>query len=124
MSNKLHDAIVGRLAWLQGHKLDDKGNASHEYQRRAFARGKDLAEMLCDSVNGMDHQTIAAGFLEGILTSHRFLQNEAIFALLEALGNFGALADYMTDARNEAAHGACGKVREALRDLLFWRDET
>jgi len=114
MSSK-HAAIIQRLADLGGYK-------AQKYEREAFERGKEIATTLTDAVNGMDRQTVAAGFLEGILRSHRHLQSEAIFAVFQALGDFGALEERMTDPRNEAAHGACSKVREVLRDILFWRD--
>lgn len=117
-----HDVIINRLSYFAGHKRDERGNVVDKYDRKAFKKGEDLAKELCDSVNGMSRNVIAAGFLEGILRSHRFLQSEAIFCLMQALGDFGALEEHVTDPRNEAAHEACGKVREALRDVLFWRD--
>jgi hypothetical protein len=97
----------------------------NEYTRRDFEAGVELAKALAKALNGGDRGNLVLGFTEGMAREHRYLQGEAIFALLKALGNLGGLADCSrhTDARNEHAYRACAKIREALRDQIIFDDE-
>jgi hypothetical protein len=109
-------------------KLFDKVQAArrgNDYTRRDFDAGVELATALAKALNGGDRNNLVLGLTEGLTREHRYLQGEAVFALLKALGNLGSLADSSrhTDARNVHAYRACAKIREALRDQIIFDDE-
>jgi hypothetical protein len=93
-------------------------------RRERYLEARNAAEKLGDLLNGCSKSYVMAGIVEGLVRQHRYLQNETIVTLLEALGEFGALPEgQYTDARNEFAHKLCRLLRERFQDELFWRDK-
>ena len=80
----------------------------------------DSTKALCKALNGGSRKDAVAGLLEVLTREHRYLQSEVIWALLEALGS---MATERTDARNEAAIRACGDLRKAVGDRIYWPED-
>ena len=80
-------------------------------------KAKELTEALCKALNGGSRKDAVAGVVDALRHEHRYLQSEAVWALLEALGT---LATERTDARNEHAIKACGDLKAAVGDRIYW----
>lgn len=94
------------------------------YDRERFERGRDAVKALGDVLNGGSKDAVMIGALTGLLTTHRYLSNEMVIVLLTMLGEFASLPENMvSDGRNAFAYKLAGKVREALKDDLFWKGE-
>lgn len=90
---------------------------------RAFSKARDAMRALGDALNGGNKDAAMVGALVGLLTTHRYLANEAVIVLLTALGEFGGMEEAsVSDARNSFAYRISGKIRTALKDELFWKD--
>ena len=97
---------------------------THESDHKTYEAARDLAEKLGDLLNGGSHGPAQAGLLVGLLKQHRYLNNEAIIAVLTALGEFGRLNKAaVADARNSFAYDLCRKLRDTFRSELFWHDQ-
>ena len=83
-------------------------------------KAKELTEELCKALNGGSRADAVKGVIEGLKYEHRYLQSEAIWCLLEALGT---LATERTDGRNEHAIKACADLRAAVGDRIYWKDD-
>lgn len=94
------------------------------YDRERFERARDAVKALGDVLNGGSKDAAMVGALVGLLTTHRYLSNEVVIALLTAMGEFASLPEHaVSDARNQFAYAICGKMREALKSDLFWKGE-
>lgn len=111
-----------KLDILAGRSRDPNGTRPSKSDRETFNASRDAFLALAKALNGGSQKMAIAGLLEGITHEHRYLQNSAIWTLLTALGTFGGLSDRFTDARNESAHKACGDIREALADRIYWAE--
>jgi hypothetical protein len=69
-------------------------------------------ETLVDTCNTIGMQdTVRAGILEGIIRSHRYLQNEFFIALFDVMKRYG---ETEWDLRNKWAVEACKKASKAV----------
>lgn len=86
---------------------------------------EDAIGILMDAANSSNRRSnLVPAIVAGLVHGHRYLQNELIQSLLEALGTYGDLpTGTFVDGRNEIAHGWCKKLRETFKDEIFWRDE-
>lgn len=114
--------ILEKLDVLAGRERRSDGQPATAYDRETFNAARDAFLALAKALNGGSQAVAVAGLLEGITHEHRYLQNSAIWALLQALGAFGGLPDRFIDARNESAHKACRDIREPLADRIYWED--
>jgi hypothetical protein len=97
---------------------------TNKYDLATYEKARDITQSLIDLTNGGGKGAIVAGMVEGIVRNHRYLQQEGILCLFQALGEFGSLSEgSFTDPRNEFAHKMCKLLRERFRDELFWRDK-
>ena len=78
---------------------------------------RDAIETLTRALNGGTRRDVIAGLVQGLSREHRYLQSEAIWALLEALARLPQ--ETGTDARNEHAVNACADVYAALADRIY-----
>jgi len=93
-----------------------------EAETDAFIKAKVATKALLDATNTMGcDKAIVAGVVAGLLETHRYLQQQGIVAILEALGSFGKM-DGQSDARNEHAKATCALLPEALRERIYWKD--
>jgi hypothetical protein len=105
--------------------MDERDAGRLNRERKQMEDIIKAVETLCDALNSGNKATVVAGVTYGLLTQHRYLEDEAIVALLTALGEVGKLSangDH-TDARNEFGHKLCQIVRERFHDELFWGDK-
>lgn len=119
------DRIQERItAVLRVPHTTDPHVARHaEHLREAADTARDAFGALCKALNGGPREAVVGGLLAGLTTEHRYLVNDAVWALLDALGEWGGGSPRSyTDARNESAHLACREVREALKDRIYWRE--
>ena len=79
----------------------------------------DATKALIKALNGGSSKDVVAGVVDTLKHEHRYLQGQAVWALLEALGS---LAGERTDPRNVHAIKACGTLREALGEVIYWKD--
>ena len=107
-----HDLVRALREGLQGAGVD---------RHDTFNIAKGAIALLLDALNSGSKTDAVPGVVEGIRTTHRHLQGQGIFALLEALGTLPKL-EYATDARNEHAYKACAELREALQERIYWKD--
>ena len=114
--------ILQRLDVLAGRSRGPDGAPAAAYDRATFDAARDAFLALAKALNGGSQAVAVAGLLEGITHEHRYLQNSAIWTLLQALGAFGGLPDRFTDARNESAHKACKDIRDPLAERIYWED--
>jgi hypothetical protein len=110
--NDTHDLVRACREGLKAHGID---------RHDTFNVAKAAAALLLDALNAGSKRDAIPGVVAGITTTHRHLQGEGIFTILEALGELPKL-DNATDARNEHAYKACAELREALRERIYWRD--
>jgi len=97
---------------------------SDRYTRPAYEKARDAVRALGDVLNGGNKDAAMLGALSGLLTTHRYLSNEMVIALLTAMGEFASLPEHaVSDGRNQFAYAICGKMRAALKDDLFWKGE-
>ena len=106
------------VRFYAGREKDEKGKRCPDYQRKSFDKAKELTEALCDELNGGDKKAAVYGLVAGLWTNHRYLQNAAVWSLLEALGRLSIVEG--TDARNESSIDACKLVKEALKERIYW----
>ena len=107
-----HDLVRACREGLKGAGID---------RHDTFNIAKGAIALLLDALNSGSKTDAVPGVVEGILTTHRHLQGQGIFALLEALGTLPK-CEHATDARNEHANKACAELREALRERIYWKD--
>lgn len=99
-----------------------KGLSEHGVKRHdTYLLAKAAVALLLDALNSGSKRDAVPGVVAGIVATHRHLQGQGIFALLEALGELPKLEN-ATDPRNEHAYKACAELREALRERIYWRD--
>jgi hypothetical protein len=105
-------------------KIRSFESSESRHDRETFKKASELAAALGDVLNSGSSEAAVAGFLDGVLRTHRYLSNSAVIVLLTALGDFGALPEpAVSDARNAFAYKLCRKLRESFKDDLFWRDK-
>jgi hypothetical protein len=90
---------------------------ANKYTRATFQKAKEGMEELTRALNGGTSKAAMLGVLDALWSEHRYLQNEAIIALLSALANLAPVAG--SDARNEFGIGLCQKIRDTLDDELY-----
>lgn len=96
--------------------------AVYKSEATPFQKAKVATKMLLDATNTMgSDREIQAGFVAGILETHRHLQSQGILAILTALGNWGKMAG-QSDARNEHAKETCELLPTLLRERIYWKD--
>lgn len=106
------------------NELGQKIEEMESNREQTFTKARDAVRALGDALNGGNKDAVQVGVIVGVLTTHRYLSNEMVVQILTALGEIGGLPESsVSDARNAFAYKLCGKVREALRDELFWRDK-
>jgi hypothetical protein len=110
--NDTHDLVRAAREGLKAHGIE---------RHDTYNLAKAAIALLLDSLNSGSKRDAVPGAVAGILTTHRFLQGQGIFTLLEALGELPKLEN-ATDARNEHAYKACAELREALRERIFWQE--
>lgn len=91
-------------------KVNDLYYKHNEYQRDAFKAGVEAAKSFDKFANCSSMQSFQRGFEAELSTSHRYLQNETLWALIKILAT---AAEYGTDPRNEHAVKACKKIVDA-----------
>lgn len=91
--------------------------ARDEYEAAAQQIGFSIAEQLTNGVNRHTNHQIAIGFANGMLRSHRTLQQSAILALAEGLLAYAKESKDFTDLRNEFAVKTLLKMEPQLREL-------
>jgi hypothetical protein len=97
---------------------------AERYNRATFEKARDAVKALGDVLNAGNQDAAMLGSLVGILTTHRYLSDKMVTMMLTAIGEFGSLPENMvSDGRNAFAYKLAGKVREALKDDLFWKGE-
>ncbi len=90
-----------------------------DFQRRynvheeSFVAGVEMAQKLCDVLNGGEAKSFLLGFETSFVRQHRYLQGEAYFALLAFMVGYHRVGH---DARNEAAVRYADYIRTALED--------
>lgn len=89
-----------------------------KWQVEGFRAGVEAADSLADHLNGGGQKSAMYGLLYGLMKTHRHLQAQTVWTLLEALGRLPDVD--LGDARNEHALKACGEVREALKERIYW----
>ncbi len=108
--NDTHDLVRVLKTALQEHGVERYD--TYTMAKAAFA-------LLLDAHNAGDERDSIPGMVAGITNTHRHLQGKGIFAVLTALGHLPKLG---TDARNQHAYDACGELREALKERIYWTD--
>lgn len=104
-------------------KFERVTQESDRHDAKKYGEARDAVLKLGDALNGGSREAIAAGVVEGLLRTHRYLSNEVVVAFLTALGELGALPEAeVSDPRNKFAYELCQKLRRTFRDELFWRD--
>ena len=128
-------AIYNRIKLQSGDSSPSAGdNVPSEYEinlrrhdREEFKRVQDAMASLDRVSNSSHSHRLRAGILVGLLQMHRYLQNQVIIEMIQALGDFAALVEdneaRYTDARNIFAAKVCMKLRKALEDDLFYLSE-
>ena len=127
MTNKtMRDQIAERQSKTYGNDTFDLVRVlktaleEHGVERYdTFTMAKAALALLLDAHNAGSERDSIPGMVAGITHTHRHLQGKGIFAVLTALGHLSKLG---TDARNEHAYAACGELREALRERIYWAD--
>jgi len=73
-------------------------------------------EELVDVTNSsaVSYDMMAEGIVKGILKSHRYLQNEFVIALTQAIEKYGNVDENQTDPRNQYAVADCKTMSDAL----------
>jgi hypothetical protein len=111
------------MEWDVFCKRVDDCNAG-EYSRATYEKARDAVKALGDVLNGGQQDDATTGALTGILTTHRYLSDKMVIVMLTAIGDFASLPEHMvSDARNAFAYRIAKKMREALKDDLFWKDK-
>lgn len=108
--NDTHELVQVLKTALQEHGVE---------RYDTFTMAKAAFALLLDAHNAGDAGDSIPGMVAGITNTHRHLQGKGIFAVLTALGHLPGLG---TDARNEHAYAACGELREALKERIYWGD--
>jgi hypothetical protein len=125
------DAILNSINEITGHfpgavPLDEQAARTRLRDQQTFNDVKAAVKVLADTINGSGNAPIIrAAIVDELLRTHRYLENDLIITVLQALGDIGALnkqtpARY-SDARNETAMKLCGTIREKFENELFWR---
>lgn len=127
------DDINAKIDNFEGRDLtaSDYDNESEmrfrKVQAEHFRRIRETFDKLGDFANGGKRGIIRTAFVAEMFREHRFIQDVLIQELLGALGDLGKLYQdepvRFTDGRNEFAYKLCLKVREALKEELFWNDK-
>jgi len=112
-----------RLVNILKDALSEAGHKNKWGRPDTYTMAKAAIGLLLDAHNaGSEHETIP-GMIAGIITTHRHLQGEGIYAILKALGHLPDMEN-ATDARNEIAYELCGKARAALSERIYWPKPT
>lgn len=123
---KMRDRIAEHEKGSYGNDTHDlvralrEGLTAHGIERHdTYNIAKGAIALLLDALNSGSDRDAVPGVVAGILTTHRYLQGQGIWALLTALGHLPELEN-ATDARNEHAYKACETLREALSERIYW----
>jgi hypothetical protein len=102
--------------------------AQMQRDREDYDGVRAAVETLADLANRhtSNDDLLIVAMIEQLLRTHRYIQNDLIVKILTVLGTLGGLYEEnevrYADARNGFAMKLCGKVREALKDELFFRE--
>ena len=131
------DEPIAKALLTSIEKFENRNlNPDREYDERMLSRFREqreeykncckAIELLANMINrhgSEGEQMVRMAIAHATVNTHRYLQQGMIQAILQALGDLGAL--YMeqsarwADARNELAMKWCRKLREQFRDELF-----
>lgn len=112
-----------RIQYYRGYAEDERGRTANKWDRETFEAVEKATKAISKALNGGNRKAAEAGLLFGLVNEHRYLQGESIVTILMALGHYGGLPEgTYVDDRNRFVHKVCAKLREALKDDLYWGD--
>lgn len=107
-SNYFESKKLGeRLGW-SSDQIHDHAN------EKTQAKIAEITRELVDAFNSSASQDVViTGMLEGITTSHRFLQTEFINGLIKLFDQYAELDERYFDGRNQAYKYVCDRMAKA-----------
>lgn len=115
--------LHGQAEYTDEQLADERWCERSRNEMDAAKKVEDAIKVLIDAANSFDKSILVPSIVSGLIHGHRYLQNELIECLIEALGTYGDLpSGSFVDGRNEMAHKWCKKIREVFADDIFWRD--
>jgi phosphoenolpyruvate-protein kinase (PTS system EI component) len=92
-----------------------------EYKDEAYNKGEKIAKDLSDALNSMTFdEEVVKGFVKGITTQHRTLQQSSMRAMFAVMYQFSKMCESgHFDARNKDTVEFCKRVIDDNRDLYL-----